>query len=767
MRLYLLLTLYMAEAYNYEWVPVCETESGDGGFVRGDIVTRFHDDKGISTVVMDNLEQAVEAKCSDHRGKPRIHQGEEDITPEFPPYESNGDHMPPNTSRPNVKVELWQRNFTTFWKSEKLIKCRSGDRNKSATVCSMKVIEVKDGSRVKGNCTTVVGSDDLGQQMLVCDVRDWIQNAMSSRNSQCMKNYDLLPGSYEYSFRDQNSNSWTKCLEFNEDSPEQIDEKVFFLKCNITSRKDQQFLVRMHKKHKSKLSAGLSYLASSAPCDESSYFWVQRGGGITDDHVKIPVTVFGIVVSLVVILVLLAGGLCIRKEIYKRKFITMRSLTEDTEQGAPLSEYERSNSAFQGNYSELEKPLTPVQADFDENDKSDQINPALPMTDMMHLLDLDPRLEIPRQQVKLGYYLGQGQFGTVYEGSVTGLLGEQPGKIVKVAVKEIKDTQAEGWCDELKILSNLEMHVNLVNLLGACTMPSDLPTYILLEYCSFGDMKKFLCKHKDEFESRIKGVPGNYESPYTAKLLLKWSYSIAQGMAYLARMKIMHGDLAARNIMVGENYVAKISDFGLSKVIPYYNEDYKKTQRKLIPWAWMATEYLKTGDFNIKSDVWSFGVVLWEIFTVGNRPYGINPDYECEKMKILGGERLPLPDLADLIPCGREVYEEVMLACWMEEARQRPDFAAIVTQLGEFLGEEEVAQYDVQRRGYEEKQQRRSRAPNPPVRMDSLGDQCAPPPNGYIAMEDVTSPTSSTGSGYSMAVSGSGGYIGLQQVIQT
>ena len=108
--------------------------------------------------------------------------------------------------------------------------------------------------------------------------------------------------------------------------------------------------------------------------------------------------------------------------------------------------------------------------------------------------------------------------------------------------------------------------------MGACTWPPNLPTYILLEYCSFGDLKKFLCKHKDEFESRLKGVPGNYESPYTATLLLRWCYDIAQGMAYLSKEKVMHGDLAARNIMVGENFTAKISDFGLSKIIPYYNE---------------------------------------------------------------------------------------------------------------------------------------------------------------------------------------------------
>ena len=127
-------------------------------------------------------------------------------------------------------------------------------------------------------------------------------------------------------------------------------------------------------------------------------------------------------------------------------------------------------------------------------------------------------------------------------------------------------------------------------------MLSDLPTYILLEYCSFGDMKKFLCKHKDEFESRIKGIPGNYESPYTAKFLLKWSYSITQGMAYLAKMNVMHRDLASWNIMLGGNFVAKIADFGLAKIISCYNGVYKKTQQNWIVYLLRSFYYEFTID---------------------------------------------------------------------------------------------------------------------------------------------------------------------------
>merc|ERR1712180_265431 len=126
MILLIFLTISMAEASDWEWKPVCEaSHNGPKGYVRGDIVMQYSDED-TTTVVMDNLKRNVSVKCSDPRGDPRIFVGDKDLTPTPPPYEDNADNMPPNTSRPSVREVLWQKNFTTFWKSEKNINCKSG-----------------------------------------------------------------------------------------------------------------------------------------------------------------------------------------------------------------------------------------------------------------------------------------------------------------------------------------------------------------------------------------------------------------------------------------------------------------------------------------------------------------------------------------------------------------------------------------------------------------------------------------------------------------
>ncbi|XP_023326587.1 platelet-derived growth factor receptor alpha [Eurytemora carolleeae] len=216
-----------------------------------------------------------------------------------------------------------------------------------------------------------------------------------------------------------------------------------------------------------------------------------------------------------------------------------------------------------------------------------RFNPDLTLNAQIQVLEYKRNIfEISRERFDPGMIIGQGQFGTVGLGTLI----TDSGRREKVAVKQAKNhgdrSQWLSIIDELKILSQLERNYSLVNLVGANTLDfqSMGKLYLLLEYCPHGDMKTFLGKNRRNFSPSPISTPGRVENEFNMSLLFTWSYSIAHGMNYLASKKIMHGDLAARNILIGAGYEAKISDFGLSKMM-YYNEDYKKTERKMIPWA--------------------------------------------------------------------------------------------------------------------------------------------------------------------------------------
>ena len=159
----------------------------------------------------------------------------------------------------------------------------------------------------------------------------------------------------------------------------------------------------------------------------------------------------------------------------------------------------------------------------------------------------------------------------------------------------------------------------------------------------------------------------------------------------------MHGDLAARNILIGgmegdpnDNYVAKISDFGLSKNF-YDNYRYKKTNREEVPWKWMAFEYLNDGQFSMKSDVWSYGVVIWEILSLGQEPYA-GKNFESIKKEFIAGFRLSCPQELRQLSWLEEFYSKVTTKCWVTEPKYRYNFTDLVRILEKYLTPSELKQ---------------------------------------------------------------------------
>merc|ERR1719322_2060067 len=220
-----------------------------------------------------------------------------------------------------------------------------------------------------------------------------------------------------------------------------------------------------------------------------------------------------------------------------------------------------------------------------------KLNPNITLNEQAKIMVYDPKLEIDRANFSSGKMLGSGNFGCVYEGEAVGLF--HPDSKTKVAVKTVNDpfdgAQRTALLCEMKILSNLELHLNLVNMMGSCT--SDFANsgelWLLLEFCQYGDMKTFLIKNEAALLDGDKGTNGDIPT-LNSRLLIQWAYNIAKGMRYLSRKHIMHGDLAARNILIGRGQgsnglsklVAKVSDFGLSKTF-YDNIRYKKQKRTI------------------------------------------------------------------------------------------------------------------------------------------------------------------------------------------
>ncbi|XP_023245098.1 vascular endothelial growth factor receptor 1-like [Copidosoma floridanum] len=313
--------------------------------------------------------------------------------------------------------------------------------------------------------------------------------------------------------------------------------------------------------------------------------------------------------------------------------------------------------------------------------------------------------------------------------------------VVKTVRKNADPMYITALARELKIMIYLGQHLNITSILGACTKTiAKRELLVIVELCKFGNLQNYLLDHRQTFINQIKSDKGeigpcirktsnstvscssspsnetsiycsedrtfvgsmefsddfddddsqpgwrsNYKGDYAnedapflcTEDLFLWAYQVANGMEYLSQKKVLHCDLATRNILLAENNIIKICDFGLAKTL-YKDENYKKQSGSKLPVKWMAIESIRDGVFSTMSDVWSFGVVLWELFTLAEIPYA-GVGFEVMYQKLVRGYRLAKPTLAT-----DDIYN-TMLDCWEEEPTLRPSFTMLVESFKNLL----------------------------------------------------------------------------------
>ena len=321
------------------------------------------------------------------------------------------------------------------------------------------------------------------------------------------------------------------------------------------------------------------------------------------------------------------------------------------------------------------------------------------LNDQISVINFVPKAEMARSKFKVGKVLGSGNFGTVFKGEAIGLL--YPNSKTTVAIKTVSNTSNEDDINtliaEMKVMSHLDQHCNLVNMLGTCIseLEENGTIWLLLEFCEKGDMKKFLTDNREDFQKDAKKGKMVHN-----RLLLTWSYDIAKGMEYLTTKNVMHGDLAARNILIGsaktfngQVLVAKVADFGMSKQL-YENSYYRKVERHHVPWKWMAVEFFEDGKFQKTSDVWSYGVTIWELFSLGKAPYG-GQGYDEVVSRLHEGYRLECPDNVKEIKAwpAEEIYKGLSDKSFQLRWDKRSSFTEVASYLVTKLSDDEKRTY--------------------------------------------------------------------------
>ncbi|XP_068731747.1 fibroblast growth factor receptor 1-like [Montipora capricornis] len=302
--------------------------------------------------------------------------------------------------------------------------------------------------------------------------------------------------------------------------------------------------------------------------------------------------------------------------------------------------------------------------------------------------------EIPRENLNIEKVIGRGAFGVVSRALAWDVAGKSGWTVV--AVKSVQEDASErekrDLVSELALLKNLDPHPHVIQLYGCVT--TEAPPLVVVEYAQYGDLLGYLRKSRgvqDKYYSEPSVKP---PSTLTSRQLLKFAWEISDGMHYVSMKKIIHRDLAARNVLVGEHEVCKITDFGMARDIE--EEDiYVRTHEGRLPIKWTAPEALfGSGAYTTSSDVWSYGVVLYEIFTVGGDPF---PGVFMRDVPTLleNGYRMPRPKFIN-----SKLYE-IMTECWENDPSKRPDFGSLKATFHKLMEEEEQEYVNLEELFYE------------------------------------------------------------------
>eukprot|EP01136_Pigoraptor_vietnamica_P010892 Opistho-1_new@49102 len=278
-------------------------------------------------------------------------------------------------------------------------------------------------------------------------------------------------------------------------------------------------------------------------------------------------------------------------------------------------------------------------------------------------------MEVPRDAIQLRDELGRGEFGVVYRANV--VVGGRPRQCAAKLIREGAGFQARvDFFREGEVMMGLPQHAHVVQCVGVSL--AEEPMMLLIEYVAHGSAHDF-----------VADIPrAQRNNPFVADMLGSFSRGIAAGMGHLVAHSIVHRDLAARNVLIGTDafgeYIAKVADFGLSRDTAGMDY-YRKEGGVKLPIRWTSPEALDTRVFTTKSDVWSFGVTAWELYSFGAIPYGLVENAEVPLL-LAKGHRLERPPC-----CPMDVFE-VLMACWSMDPAERPTFDEIFASLEEAAG---------------------------------------------------------------------------------